>query len=169
MQEKPFRIWKMTLIFMKYPTVALMWQLMWLHSYWFLFLSPHHQLSCPGVLCRVICLSLAKIGKKNHWVCHEGLQDPIVIVPLRHPEGEKTVKCFDGAVHTCTISQKEGEQSEKLGSDEQQQGQWGCRCLVNTWAWLTGGAWSILNSSQTLTQRPIPHLHLLDCLHGNLI
>ena len=124
-----------------------------------LFLSPQKQtVSClfqSAPLTEASCLSLVQIGKKNKTglcCCHESLPDLIIIVPLRHPEGEKAAKfdCFDGVAHTCMIRGDVGEW--KWWNEEQQQGQWACRCLVSTWAWLTGGVWPVSNSSPTLTR-----------------
>ena len=93
---------------------------MWLHSECFLccFRSSHlrsrQPVVYPGVLCWLrppVCLwfKLEKKKKTELCCCHECLPDLIIIVPLRHPEGEKAAKrgCFDGVAHTCMITQEE--------------------------------------------------------------
>lgn len=62
-----------------------------------------------------------------------------------HPEGRKQPNAT-ALIHWPAPAQLHSRDGEwKWWKDELQQGHRGCRCLVNTWAWLTGGSEFPLN------------------------
>lgn len=132
---------------MQNPTVALLCGMLlaslWLNldSQWrksennvateLLFVSSHLRISfryvsvleCFSEL--YVWLKLEKIT--GLWCCHKSLPDLIIIVLLRHPEGEKAAKCyrFDGVAHICMITQRgetlENENVEMMSSNKANQ------------------------------------------------
>lgn len=123
----------------------------WLHSCWISFTSPVND---GDVLNKNLN---NHNNKKNHWGLDE-ISGAWASVPLTHPEGRKQPYAT-ALIHWPAPAQLHSRDGErKWWKDELQRGQRGCRCLVNTWAWLTGGSGFPLNLSQILISWRISEL-----------